>query len=55
MRTPEYTSVEPDLWQWKDWYIAYAFGSFWLLTAAAREFGPFENFDKAYCQTAYLC
>ena len=54
MKQPEFECIGPDLWQWKDWFIAYAFGRFWLLTAAAREFGPFQNFDQAYCQTAYL-
>ena len=54
MRQPEFQRIEPDLWQWRDWFIAYAAGSFWLLTAAAREFGPYPDFEKAYCQSAYL-
>ena len=54
MRTPTFDQIDSDLWQWNEWFIAYACGSFWLLTAAAREFGPFQHFDQAYCQTVYL-
>ena len=54
MRTPEFELIQPDLWQWKDWFIACAFGRFWLLTAAAREFGPFEHFEEAYSQSTHL-
>ncbi|MBE7157963.1 MAG: hypothetical protein INR62_05940 [Rhodospirillales bacterium] len=54
MRKPTFEQIDADLWQWGDWFIARACGSFWLLTAAAREFGPFQHFDQAYCQTVYL-
>jgi hypothetical protein len=54
MRTPRFASVDTDLWRWNDWFIAYANGGFWLLTAAAREFGPFDDFDQAYSQTQHL-
>lgn len=54
MKTPEFAYIDKDLWQWNDWFIAYANGGFWLLTSAAREFGPFGHFDDAYCQTRAL-
>ena len=54
MRSPEFTSIDNDLWQWNEWYIAYANGAFWLLTAAAREFGPFYSFEEAYDETRCL-
>lgn len=54
MRKPLFEQIDANLWQWGDWFIAHACGSFWLLTAAAREFGPFQHFDQAYCQTVYL-
>ncbi|HTV07810.1 MAG TPA: hypothetical protein VMD97_02040 [Candidatus Aquilonibacter sp.] len=46
--TPEFSCVDTDLWAWKDWWIAFAYGSFWLLTPLPREFGPFAYFDDAY-------
>ncbi len=54
MRKPVFEEIDSNLWQWGDWFIAKTSGSFWLLTAAAREFGPFQQFDQAYCQTVYL-
>ncbi len=54
MRRPLFEQIDANLWQWGDWFIACACGQFWLLTAAAREFGPFQHFDQAYCQTVYL-
>lgn len=54
MPTPLFEQVDADLWQWGDWFIARACGQFWLLTAAAREFGPFPQFEQACCQTMYL-
>jgi hypothetical protein len=54
MKKPEFQQIEPDLWMWKEWAIAFAYGSFWLLTSAAREFGPYQYFDEAYMQAAEL-
>ena len=44
---PEFASIDNDLWQWREWFIALASGRFWLLTPLPREFGPFEDFDAA--------
>lgn len=43
----QFEKVESDLWQWRNWFIARAYGSFWLLTPTPREFGPFGDFDDA--------
>ncbi len=43
----QFASVDQDLWQWRDWFIALAYGEFWLLTPTPREFGPFSNLDEA--------
>lgn len=55
MGRPEFQQVEVDLWLWKEWAIAYAYERFWLLTAAGREFGPYQFFDEAFVQAAQLC
>lgn len=52
--TPEFTYIDNDLWRWNDWFIAHAWGGFWLLTPDAQEFGPFEGFYDVYCQTKSL-
>lgn len=44
---PEFATIDPDLWQWREWFIALANDTFWLLTPTPREFGPFESFDAA--------
>jgi hypothetical protein len=44
---PEFTSIDKDLWQWREWFIAMANGAFWLLSPVPREFGPFADFDDA--------
>jgi hypothetical protein len=45
--TVQFEKVESGLWQWRDWFIACAYGRFWLLTPTPREFGPFVDFDEA--------
>jgi hypothetical protein len=47
MTDPQFSSVDNDLWQWREWFIALANGAFWLLTPTPREFGPFDSFDEA--------
>lgn len=47
MRRPVFAQIEQDLWKWEDWYIARDRDGFRLLTAAAREFGPFHTFELA--------
>jgi hypothetical protein len=43
----QFKNVDSDLWQWRDWFIAFAYGGFWLITPTPREFGPFEDLDAA--------
>ena len=44
---PEFTQAEPNLWQWGDWFIAFAYDRFWLLVSSGVEYGPFQYFDTA--------
>lgn len=44
---PSFASIDDDLWQWREWFIALANGVFWVLTPTPREFGPFASFDDA--------
>ncbi|HEY4357401.1 MAG TPA: hypothetical protein VGN16_16745 [Acidobacteriaceae bacterium] len=43
----QFKNVDNELWQWRDWFIAFAYGGFWLITPAPRELGPFEDLDAA--------
>jgi len=51
---PEFASIDNGLWQWHQWFIATANGTFWLLTPMPREFGPFESFDQALAKVQEL-
>ena len=44
---PRFASIDTDLWQWREWFIALAHDAFWVLTPTPREFGPFASFDDA--------
>ena len=44
---PQFASIDNDLWQWREWFIALANDAFWVLTPTPREFGPFASFNEA--------
>ena len=44
---PDFALIDPDLWQWREWFIALAHDAFWVLTPTPREFGPFLTYDQA--------
>lgn len=42
-----FVQAGPDLFQWGDWFIALAYGRWWLLVSSGIEYGPFRHFDDA--------
>ncbi len=45
---PTFASIDKELWQWGEWFIALAHDAFWVLTPTPREFGPFGSFEEAH-------
>jgi hypothetical protein len=42
-----FVQVEANLFQWGDWFIALAYGRWWLLVSSGIDYGPFFNFNDA--------
>lgn len=47
MNMPQFVNAGPSLWEWGDWYIAQAYGKYWLLVSSGIEYGPFLHFGDA--------
>ena len=40
---PDFALIDPDLWQWREWFIALAHDAFWVLTPHTARIWPLPN------------